>query len=335
MAHILDLSADAILAINPTRGHLCFGRDEEKAEKLRRSLISQWHPDRNSDPKAGHVFDHIKKLYASAKRRFKKNGCSVVFVAPGDKRYQLTYERRFKIDEGTVYVGRQRISYQFAKEFADFALRSYDFIKKFPFFSPKMRKEMEQFLPKVNRHVTLNGGSEVLIMEKEAGYVPLQDVRDFLSDGVPPKHVAWMGSSILNSMCYMEICGFAHSALDVKHMLVDPVNHSIALYGGWWYAGYKNEPMYALPERSMRFAPHDIKHRKRHDNRLDQYLFREVLRELLGKQSIPKPMEDYIDLPPARNPIEDYERWVKVLEESFGKRRFVKLDIDPEDIYAM
>ena len=78
-------------------------------------------------------------------------------------------------------------------------------------------------------------------------------------------------------------------------------------------------------------------------SQVDLALIRTTAQELLGTSGggglalmkyVPDALRMWLSLPPRENAIEDYQSWEKCLVESFGPRKFVKLEINPADVYA-
>jgi hypothetical protein len=77
-------------------------------------------------------------------------------------------------------------------------------------------------------------------------------------------------------------------------------------------------------------------HRRRADPRLDASLIRQTGFELLGPAAADAPpaMLDYLTLPGSGSAVTDYEDWQRALWKSFGERRFSRLAVEAEDVYA-
>lgn len=76
---------------------------------------------------------------------------------------------------------------------------------------------------------------------------------------------------------------------------------------------------------------------------LDREMIRLVGRTLLGDPSgttlhrnklIPAPLAQWVTVPTQRSALDDYRMWEEVREQSFGVRKFTKLDITAKDIYG-
>ncbi len=334
------LTAENLLAINAGEPERLFDADPGIAKRQWRALSGFWHPDRNPHKQARWVCGHIQGLYDAA--RGKREGGSwdlpgrIMFKTIAGKTFRLRYHNKRSLDVGTVYVGREVIAYALETDYADMAEHAFVLLDHLPFADAAMERAMARFLPRPIARLETND-SEVLVLGKSPLFVSLGGLLEHAGGTLECRHVAWIVSALLNLVCYLETAGLAHHAIDPEHLLVAPEKHAIALYGGWWYAGWQHAPMHALPARSTRLAPPDVLHRRLADVRLDQFLLRATALEILGERfdETPTAMQDFLTLPPAPTALEDYERWQQTLWESFGERRFVPLAITPDDIYAM
>lgn len=334
------LSADTLLEIPVTQPELLFAGDEGQARSQWQTLSRHWHPDRNPDPRAAWVFGHITELRqaAAAKRAIGiwQDIDALLLTAVDGRRYRLRYGLTQPLDVGTAFIGKTVLCYLLEEDYADLTLDAPLQSPGLPFADDAMRLALEPLLPQPVARIRLRQGV-ALVLRKSPQYIPLRRLLDYVGGCLDPRHVAWIVSSILNLVCYLDSVNLAHQAIGIDHLLVAPAEHSVALTGGWWYSRPAGEPLKALPERSMRLAPPDILARKTADIRLDQHLLRATALELLGEDAAaaPAPMLSFFQLPPMGCPVTDYEHWQQVLWESFGERRFTPLAITADDIYGM
>lgn len=55
--------------------------------------------------------------------------------------------------------------------------------------------------------------------------------------------------------------------------------------------------------------------------------------KLLSRKDIPKPMVSWVRAPSGPEAISEYDGWYQTLKTCFGKRKFIKFDVDVDDIY--
>lgn len=151
--------------------------------------------------------------------------------------------------------------------------------------------------------------------------------------------MAWIVSSLLNLTCFYEIIGLCHNGLSVDTVFISPAKHTAFPAGGWWYAKKAGDTIKFLPPGSHALAPRDMLRTKTADHRLDLEAIRAIARTCLGNATggslsmLPKPFASFLRLPASKSPLQDYQNWETVLTDSYGPRRYLKLDITAATIY--
>ncbi len=346
MNNVTALSAEALLAIRPSEPERLFTGDEDTAKQEFRALASLWHPDRRPDAGITAVFQHLTRLYDAAVRKLRggiwQTPGLLVLRATDGATYQIRYRREREFELGRLFVGSEIVAYVVAKEHADLFQNALQTIDRLPCANARMAAEVGRYLPESVRHFETEDG-RVLVLRKTPDLVLLRDLLDHCGGRMDARHVAWIVSSLLNLACYLDYARLAHNAILADTWFVSPPQHTGALLGGWWYAVRQGERMRAAPAATVQHAPFDVMDRRRGDIRTDLELIRALGRELLGdapgarlarEKAAPQPMLDWLRLPAGGSALRDYQIWMnRVLKDSFGKRRFVKLDVSAEDLY--
>jgi hypothetical protein len=346
MNDVTALSAEALLAIRPSEPERLFTGDEEIAKQEFRALVSRWHPDRCPDAGTTGVFQHVNRLYDAAARKlgggiWQTPGLLALRATDGAT-YKIRYRKERQFELGRLFVGREIVAYVVEIDHADLFENALQVIDRLPCADPRMAAEVGRYLPEIVRHFETEEG-RVLVLRKTPDLVPLRDVLDRFGGRMDARHVAWIVSSLLNLACYLDYARLAHNAILADTAFVSPTQHAGALLGGWWYAVRQGERMRAAPAATVQYAPFGVIDRRRGDIRTDLELIRALGRELLGdatgsrlerEKAAPRPMLDWLRLPAGDSALRDYRIWMdRVLKDSFGKRRFVKLDVSVEDLY--
>ena len=338
MNPVTTLSAEALLAIQPSEPERLFTGDEKTARQEFRALAARWHPDRYPDAGVTGVFQHVNRLYEMALDKLRAGiwhtpGLLVARATDGAT-YQIRYRRERAFELGRLFVGNEIVTYVVAKEQADLFQHAVQAINHLPCANARMAAEVGRYLPEIVRQFE-TGEGWVLVVRKTPDLVLLRDVLDHFGGRMDARHVAWIISGLLNLACYLDYARLAHNAILTDTWWISPPRHSGALLGGWWYAVRQGERMTAAPARTVQYAPFDVLDRKRGDRRTDRELIRALGRELLGDvtgvrlardKAAPPPMLDWLRLPAGDSAVHDYQTWMnQVLKASFGERRFVTL----------
>ena len=346
MSDVTLLTARTLLAIGLTEPERLFSGDEETAKQQFRALAARWHPDRCPERGTAEVFQHVNRLYEAAARKrrggIRQTPGLLELRASDGARYKIRYRQERAFELGRLFVGQEIAAYILEKEYADLFENALQTLDRLPCADARMAAEIGRGLPDIVRHFETEGGC-VLVLRKTADQVPLRDLFDHLGGRMDARHVAWIVSALLNLACYLEYAQLAHNAIALDSWFVSPSQHGGALLGGWWYTVRQGAPMLAAPAATVRHAPLEVLEHRRGDRRTDLELIRALGRELLGDASgarlarenaAPPPMIDWLRRPADGCAVRDYRTWMeRVLKDSFGERRFVKLDVNVAELY--
>lgn len=341
----MDRTAGDILGIPESRAQELLPGNEEAITKAFRKLVKAWHPDRCDDPRAKEVFGHIGKLRAAALRLIgavKTPARAREFRAADGKLFRFRYNTSHRIDVGEVISGDTSIAYAFERDFMDIADDEQARVGAIRYADPRMRTEMERFLPGLKKAVKQQDAT-VLVYSKTPDQFLLVDLIRHCGGRIDPVHVAWIVSGLENIAAYLCWAGISHGAIDATNVLVSPQYHSVTLVGGWGFATPMGERPKALPGRSLSALPRMTVAGTVSDPAIDLELVRMTGRECLGDASggklvldktVPSAMTNWLIMPPEKDAFSDFRSWEEALVRAFGKRRFVQWDVEPAAVYA-
>lgn len=340
------LSATEILKIPINMPGKIFSKNKVKDQY--RAFALTWHPDKSDDPKATDVFHHINQLHAEALKQIKLG----TWVTPNEymfidkssaKEYVIRYKSKVPFELGEMLISDTVLAYIVDEEHKDLYENGVRHIKSLKYKNPKMEKEFSKLLPQIKADQVTRDGKRVLIVSKTKDQLLARDVLNHFDGKVDPKHVAWMLSRLHNLLCYLQVSGLTHNNISLDTYFISPDFHSGAILGGWWYARSFGSKLLGVPKSSYKLMTTRRKDAKLAYYELDSELLRLMGRSLLGDsagtklladKNIPKQFADWVRLPGSGNAIKDYDAWMKeVLIKSFGKRRFVKLELSSSDLY--
>lgn len=342
------MDAAEILSIGEGEALSLFPGPKSSIKKRFRELAQAWHPDVNRHPKALQVFAHISRLHDIATGRSAPTKAAVrptltktwKLAAGGEIAVKPLAVQRGPL--GDVIVTTETVAYETVTGFEDVSDAEAKVVASFKFASDAMKKANEHFLPSLRRRIDAVG-MKINVFRRPADTVFLTDLARHMGGRIPPKHVAWIVSSLENMACYLNWLGVSHGAISPENVLVSPAMHSIILVGGWGYATPFGQRPVALPERTLSLVPRMAVRGETVDPKVDLALIRATAQELLGTsgggglalmKDVPDALRMWLSLPPQEDAFEDYASWEKCLVESFGPRKFVKLEVNPADVYA-
>ena len=126
------------------------------------------------------------------------------------------------------------------------------------------------------------------------------------------------------------------------NLFVDPVNHQIYLYGGWWFAGFQGSESAGASKAVLPYIQKKSES-LRNASRTDLESLRMVAIRLLGYEDrrdlekdalLPQAFREFLQNAPKQDARADFALWDRVLELSYGERKFIPLDITKEEIYS-
>lgn len=346
MQKILDFSAEEILQIETLSPEKLFSRDGFNIEF--KILRGKWHPDTNSDPKANDVFVHLTELANIARKRIKTNSwnglASLKYTTEANKTFRFTYHKFHTFELGKMYIGIKYIIYVIDDENADLYENGIKAIKGIKYQSTKFKTEFKKLMPEIVQAEKTNIG-HVLVIKKPKDTVLLQDLLDFLPNNMlPPKHTAWVISSMYNIAMFFNHIGLTHNSILASTIFINPKEHSCYLLGGWWYSVKADTKLKAMPSELTKILPKKLFDDKRSNTCYDRQSIKAVAVKCLGDSTlvgskllfnddIPKAIVNWIRTPSNSSALEEYSGWIKTLENSYGERKFTKFNYDINNLY--
>lgn len=346
--------AEQILAIPLGEPGRLFKANADWQQKQYRQLAAKWHPDRRNGNAS--VFAHVQALYIAAQAMLAAGH----WEAPGEIHFKtvkgslvtLKYRRKHVLDWGEMYIGDHIVSLAFTDENKDLSEQYVRMATGFKFIDARVKEDHLPCLPFIKRPNidVLSGADRHWIIVHKPGEVAqmpdllcLRDVLAHYKGAMPPTHVAWVVSRLLALGTYLglpKLGNLMHGDIGLDSVFIQPADHRVALLGGWQFAARLGDRIKALPARSqaLGLGPGIAKHSD------TSTLIRATGIELLGStcggsdlirnKAIPKPMLSWLRSVGTEKPLDEFRQWRTVLEASFGPRKFIKMDLTAEMLYA-
>ena len=343
---LLLLTAKEILAKKTLKPEDLFvGVNSEKdLKRVYIKLSFKWHPDHNKED-TNDVFSHINVLYQNAKNKFSSNtwnkGLFQNFIRKDGNLYQYSFIQEFSFELGKYYLAKESIAWVFEKDFLDLAENALKKINNLKYADENMRNEMKKFIPEITQSFITKEDKAVIIFKRDCDSIMLCDVLNKL-DKVGPKHVAWILSNCYNLACFMQYNKIMHGGFSLDNISINPQNHSCQLLGGWWFTHIQKEPLKALSSKTLSVAPFEMINSKKATFSFDLECIRFIGRSLLGDKNglhltkdkdIPVALVQWLRNASKNDAFNEYALWQKVLTDSFGVRRFTKMELNSNDVY--
>ena len=272
MPLLKTLTASQILAIAPNEPERLFSGDPASLRHEFAVLAKCWHPDCNGTSEAAKVMERVVALHDAARRKhavgeWSAPGVIRIDTTPGNS-FVLKVKRRHEFELGEMAVAINRVAFLVEKEHTTLFETGLRRIKEIRYPDARIRGDLAKFMPNV-RGVYETAKHHVAIMAKTEDVILLKDLVAHVGGQLPPKHTAWVVSSLLNLACFFEVTGITHNAISPETIFVTAKHHAVYVLGGWWYAAPTGSRIELLPEMTYALMPRSMATSKRADIRLD------------------------------------------------------------------
>ena len=302
-------------------------------------LAKKWHPDKPGGDV--NVMATINVLAAEAKKMIsagKWESSSKRFLTLNDGQLvRVSFLRDREFELGQSYICNSVCVYIFKLEYA----KAYE-APKFKFSGTRMKDEFTRYLPRIIDRYTTIGGERIVVIDRPSDLVCLRDLLEHFSGNIPPRHVAWILSSLYNLCCFFRYNKLIHNSVNLDTYFVSPGLHGGTLLGGWWYHTSPGKKMTIVPGITYSVMTTDAKKSKRAVYVTDLECVKMIGRTLLGSSSgsslykvddLPKPMIQFLRSLSSDNAVDEYKEWTEVLSKSFGPKKFIEMGVDAKAIY--
>jgi len=324
-----------------------FSADPDEAKKQFRDLAKKFHPDTNKEPNAEEAFKVVNIFYKEALAKFlagtwDRDG---KFQAKSKWGFpiQIDYLKRHNFELGEFFIGHDHVTYLIDATHKELFENGIRVIRSLPssMKTPAIQAEIGKCLPTINSKITAKPSETFELVDGRLGVsiykspdmLLLRDVLNFYVE-IDPRHTAWILNTLYNIGCYLSYASrLSHHDISPDTFFISPKDHGGALLGGWWYAKPIGHPVKQVPKRTYKILPWEVRSKKIALPNTDLDLIRATGKELSSKN--PKPMANWFKEVSAGGAVEDYKAWGKILEKSFGPRRFQVMDLDAEKMYKM
>ena len=260
--------------------------------------------------------------------------------------HRYIYRANLKVSE--MFVTNQQIVFLTPARYRTYHDNYYQKANRFQHLDPDTWKMVEHMLPKIVDHCETQKGDYVLVLNKPCAKIyPLREILNYFDGKLHPEYVASILTRLYSLLAYLEIVGINYNAFTVDNLFFAPgrmtekgQNYTvedmrfIGAYGGWFFTTWNDEKIKGLPREIFDLLSADEKARGYSSFKLNALAIKQVARELLGDVSgsdlgnTPVAMREWLNSTSCeKNAYEEYVAWEQVLKASFGKRRFVDMDV--------
>ncbi len=246
-----------------------------------------------------------------------------VFIREDGVPIEIKHMYCYADKDADVYVARRNIAFHFPNHGAGKSELFRKNISLLDYPSADVRN-LGEFFPEISGGFVLEDGSHLLVIRKNEDEYPLR-----LFGTLPGRHVAWLISRMENLCCVLEFSSLVHPQINPDTVYINPYTHQASLYGNWWNAGKHNTRL-----------PGEDKYLQLSNNLIG---LRETASFVLGynerqkiipSSDIPQALADFIKSKPCLTAYDDFAFWDDMLMKAYGERKFIRMDVDDEEIYG-
>ena len=332
------MEAAEILSVTKCGDLFPYGEDNIKSKY--KELVKEWHPDISNNPDAPNVFAKITTLYNQALELLENGQWETtnyfLISKESGKKIVLNYDTCFAFELGTCYVTKTKIVYVLGSDKEKYYNNAIQRIDNLRYKDEEMENHLSGFFPKIYQTFRTIHGEYVIVLDKTEDVYPLKNVYEYFDERIDDRHVAWIISRLCNLTCYLKFRGLVHNGININNCFISPKDHSILLIGGWWYTTREEESMIGTTKDIFSIMSVSSKESKKSSSLTDLESIKLLGRQLLGEtncrklsldSTIPKPFINFLTGGSGNNSYEEFAKWDKALEDSYGKRKFINMEI--------
>lgn len=259
------------------------------------------------------------------------------------KEYNVNYIEHPDFKLGEMYVTKQYIIYivqgKYKKYYENYIQKTKHYSKP----DKKIFNVVQYMLPNVEMHFETSDGDFAIFVKKPCEMYSLKEVLEYFDGGLKPEYVSSILTKLYFFSCYMGLVEMTHNAITLDNLFFSPGRRIekgadcsiedlriVGVFGGWFFTTYLDEQIKGVPSEVYEFMPEKCRKRGYSSFEVDELAIKKLAKELLGAkiEDAPKPFLDWVNSKTiAKDSYEEYCNWEKVIISSFGKRRFVDIDI--------
>lgn len=310
---------------------------KEDIKEQYHEYLKEYHPDlHNGDERYSEATQKIIKFYDKATELLKEGKWeekdTIYIKMPNGKTIVARYSFKQDFEMGTMYVCRTKVIYVINEENKKF----FDNIKIDSFLSglnPSLKENFNIFIPKI-LYKFKSENKYVVVFEKNYDLIPLSAFIDFFNGKIPDKQAAWIITKLSNLCCLFKVSKFVHCGIDMNSIFVSPEMHSVVIFGGWWYSKSVGDKLIGTSSFVFNCMPIYSKTKKEAREDIDLQSVKKIGKTICEwNTNLPKPFKDWLNSGSSTNGILEYGNWEKTLKDSYGERKFIKVNFDYNKFY--
>ena len=260
--------------------------------------------------------------------------------------YNYIYSVDTKVSK--MYVTEEKVIFVTPPQNRTYHENYLEKTKNFQQLDRQTWEDVKYMLPKVHLdYETIDGFLVIELRKPCTRFYSLREILSYFGGRIRPEYVSAIIHRLYHLVAYLDLIGINHNALTVDNLFFAPGRRTdkdgeytvedlrfVGVYGGWFFSTWSSEKIKGMPKEVYEVLPEESKKFGYSSFKTDEFAIKRVARELLGDSdgenmgNVPSAMAEWITRTSCEmNAYEEYARWERVNIESFGKRRFVDMDV--------
>lgn len=309
-----------------------FDRNQDKVKNQYRSYVRVIHPDICNEPDANTAFQKLSALYSKAINLLKDGKWDQANTLYLEGFNGIQYLDCKGFDLGTRYITEDEVIYVFDDNKKDKYLTQFmDMVRKIRYSDNRMRDKYKYRVPYKNLGIA-NG--KAVLFKRDPREFPMDLFLSAYGDKLDGKDIAWMISRMCDLMCFLGYNNIVLNGVIPENLFINPDQHTMHIYGGWWYAAREGSKMTGVSRDVYNMMPNSARTDGTATRITDMECIRKMFRDICKGKDIPKPVTEWLNAGSMNDPIEEYARWNEALDKAYGTRKFKVFSADADKIYT-
>ena len=329
-----------------------FVMDEDTIERQYEEYMERFKPTDYNTIRNFVITQKITLLYRKAlkqlgSKEYDMGQYNLVITDEDNNTLSFEADYVYDIKLGKMYVTEENIIFLVNKKHKKYYENYIAKTTKIPKLNKDIWSRTQYSFPNVTKHFKTIEGDYAIIVTKPCKIYPLREILNYFGGKLHHEHVAAIVNRLYYFECYMDIIGMQHNGITVDNLFFAPGRvveegesftvddmRIVGVFGGWFFTTSVDEKKTGMPKEVYESLPEKLRTQKYSSFEVDEHAIKRVARELLGDASgenlgdTPEPIKKWLNDPNIkRNAFNEYVFWEDVMHESYGKRRFVDMNI--------
>ncbi len=342
--------------MSASRPQEIFSMNPDTLEQEKEEYLEEYKPQAYSTIKNFLVTQKVITLYREALEEISESGkennsfseINLTIADKHGKTYEFSYHYVYDVKLGKMYVAENNIIFVIDAKNKQYYENYVRKVTDIPKINSKTWGIVQYMFPSISANFQAEDGNWIIITDKPKCQIyPLKEILKYFDAKLKPEYVASILTRLYYFAVYLEISRMQHNGITLDNLFFAPGKEVaegedftvqdmriVGVYGGWFFTTSSDEKVKGMPKSVFEIMPPECKKSGYSSFKVDMLSIKRLARELLGDVTgidlgdVPEPMKEWVTSSYShKNAYEEFCAWEKVIKQSFGKHRFVSMDI--------